>query len=116
MQFNEILKTQMMLTMPATKNPLLNMLALNVFDIGVRTFPTWSAWASAICCPRRSRGVKEAPMSSLKVPRASITCERGAQTQANANRPVAQTVYSGRMDAVVFFVTTRPAMNSLVSV
>jgi hypothetical protein len=116
MQFNEMLKTQMMLQMPATKNPLLNVMALNVFDLAVRTAPTWWAWAVATCFPRRSRGVKEAPMSSLKVPRASITCERGAQTQANANRPVAQTVYSGRMDAVVFFVTTLPAMKSLLAV
>jgi len=116
MQFNELVKTQMMLQMPATKNPLMNMLALNVFDIGVRTFPTWSAWASAFCCPRRPRGLKEAPMSALKTPRASITCERGVQAQPNSNRPATQTMYSGRMDAVVFFVTTLPAMKSLLAV
>lgn len=116
MQFNELIKTQMMLQMPSSKNPLMNMMALNVFDIGVRTFPVWSAWASSVCCPRRTRGVKEAPMSAMKTPRASITCERGVQTQQSANRPVAQTVYSGRMDAVVFFVTTLPAMKSLLAV
>ena len=33
MQFNELLKTQMMLQMPSTKNPLMNMLALNGFEI-----------------------------------------------------------------------------------
>jgi hypothetical protein len=116
MQFNELIKTQMMLQMPATKNPLMNMMALNVFDIIVRTFPVWSAWAQATCCVRRRPGIKEVPTSALRTPRASITCERGTQTQANANRPAVQTVYSGRMDAVVFFVTTLPAMKSLLAV
>jgi len=116
MQFNEILKTQMMLQMPATKNPMLNILALNGFDIAVKTFPTWSAWARAFCCVRRRPGIVDAPQSSMKTPRASITCERGSQTNQNANKPAVQTTYSNRMDAVVCFVTTLPAMKSLLSV
>jgi hypothetical protein len=117
MQFNELVKTQMMLQMPATKNPLLNMLALNGFEIAVKTFPTWSAWASAVCCRRRKPGQSvEVPQSAMKTPRASITCERGTTTQANTNRTAPATVYSSRMDAVVFFVTTLPAMKSLLGV
>ena len=117
MQFNELIKTQMMLQMPSTKNPLLNMLALNGFEIAVKTFPTWSAWASALCCRRRKPGQSvEVPQSAMKTPRASITCERGAPTQANTNRTAPATIYSSRMDAVVFFVTTLPAMKSLLGV
>jgi len=116
MQFNEILKTQMMLQMPATKNPMLNILALNGFDIAVKTFPTWSSWARAFCCARRKPGVAEVPQSALKTPRATITCERGSPPQQNANRPTQSTMYSSRMDAVVFFVTTLPAMKSLLGV
>ena len=116
MQFNDILRTQMMLQMPATKNPMLNILALNGFDIAVKTFPTWSAWARAFCCVRRRPGIVDAPQSSMKTPRASITCERGSQTNQNANKPAVQTTYSNRMDAVVCFVTTLPAMKSLLSV
>jgi len=117
MQFNELVKTQMMLQMPSTKNPLLNMLALNGFEIAVKTFPTWSAWASAFCCRRRKPGqTVEVPQSAVKTPRASITCERGTPTQANANRTTPTTIYSSRMDAVVFFVTTLPAMKSLLGV
>ena len=115
MQFNELLKTQMMLQLPSSKNPLMNMLALNGFEIVVKTFPTWSSWASAFCCRRQKQGSSvEIPHSSLKTPRASITCERGTQSQTNANRPA--TMFSGRMDAVVFFVTTLPAMKSLLAV
>jgi len=117
MQFNELVKTQMMLQMPSSKNPLLNMLALNGFEIVVKTFPTWSAWASAFCCRRRKPGqTVEVPQSAVKTPRASITCERGTPTQANANRTTPTTIYSSRMDAVVFFVTTLPAMKSLLGV
>jgi len=117
MQFNELIKTQMMLQMPSTKNPLLNMLALNGFEIAVKTFPTWSAWASALCCRRRKPGQSvEVPQSAMKTPRASITCERGTTTQTNANRTTPATIYSSRMDAVVFFVTTLPAMKSLLGV
>jgi len=117
MQFNELVKTQMMLQMPSTKNPLLNMLALNGFEIAVKTFPTWSAWASTFCCRRRKPGqTVEVPQSAVKIPRASITCERGTTAQANTNRTTPSTIYSSRMDAVVFFVTTLPAMKSLLGV
>ena len=117
MQFNELVKTQMMLQMPSTKNPLLNMLALNGFEIAVKTFPTWSAWASTFCCRRRKPGqIVEVPQSAVKTPRASITCERGTTAQANTNRTTPSTIYSSRMDAVVFFVTTLPAMKSLLGV
>jgi hypothetical protein len=117
MQFNELIKTQMMLQMPSTKNPLLNMLALNGFEIAVKTFPTWSAWASALCCRRRKPGQSvEVPQSAMKTPRASITCERGTTAQSNTNRTTPATIYSSRMDAVVFFVTTLPAMKSLLGV
>jgi hypothetical protein len=117
MQFNELVKTQMMLQMPSTKNPLLNMLALNGFEIAVKTFPTWSAWASTLCCRRRKPGQSvEVPQSAIKTPRASITCERGTTAQSNTNRTTPATIYSSRMDAVVFFVTTLPAMKSLLGV
>jgi len=103
--------------MPSTKNPLLNMLALNGFEIAVKTFPTWSTWASTFCCRRRKPGqTVEVPQSAVKTPRASITCERGTTAQANTNRTTPSTIYSSRMDAVVFFVTTLPAMKSLLGV
>lgn len=48
-------------------------------------------------------------------PRASILCERGAP-QATPQRPAQVTPYQLRMDAVVQFVTTRPAVKSLLAV
>ena len=56
--------------------------------------------------------------SSTKVseptPRASITCER--TTSHMQGKQSVATTYSVRMDAVVYFVTTVPAMKSLLSV
>ncbi len=113
---NDLLKTQMILSMGATgRNPLVSVLTLNLFDIATRTFPTWSVWARAWCCSRRRSSA--APASSAVKPlRASITCERGMSSQANPARQQQDTIYQSRMDAVVHHVTTLPAMRSLLSV
>jgi len=49
-------------------------------------------------------------------PSASILCERGIQPVANGQRPTQTTPYQIRMDAVVQFVTTLPAVKSLLAV
>ncbi len=113
---NDLLKTQMILSMGATgRNPLVSVLTLNLFDIATRTFPTWSVWARAWCCSRR-RSSSAPASSAIKPPRASITCERGMSSQANPARQQQDTIYQSRMDAVVHHVTTLPAMRSLLSV
>lgn len=112
---NEILKTQMLLSLGAAQNPLANILALNTFDLATKTYPTWSAWLRAFCCARRRSPGVPLP-SAVKTPRASITCERGVSQQANTGRQSQTTPYQTRMDAVVHYVTTRPEMKSLLSV
>jgi hypothetical protein len=114
MQFNDLLKTQMMLQLPATRNPLMNMLALNGFEIAVKTFPTWSSWAASVCCRRTRPEKTHAPSSVLRTPRASITCERMSPTQPTQQKT--NSTYSVRMDAVIQYVTTLPAMKKLLSV
>jgi hypothetical protein len=102
--FNDLLKTQMILGMGASRNAIMGILTLNAVDIAVKTFPTWSAWG---WCRRRKSGVHRAP-------RASITCERGAAAQGRT--PAQATAYQTRMDAVVHHVTTLAAMKSLLAV
>ena len=107
--FNDLLKTQMILSAGVGRSPLTSILALNLFDIATKTFPTWSNWARVWCCSRR----KQLPQT----PRASITCERGvSSTTAGARQPSVQTPYQSRMDAVIHFATTLPSMTSLLSV
>lgn len=115
MNMNELFRTQMMMGLSSVKNPLTNILALNLFDVAVKTFPVWSNWVRATCCVRRKKG--DILPTSVKSPSASITCERGVSTNTNNNRGVqSQTAYQTRMDAVVHYVTTLPAMKSLLSV
>lgn len=114
MNANDILRTQMTMGIGTVRNPLLNILALNVFEIVTRTFPVWSTWGKTTCCSRRKQTV---PSSSTRIPRASITCERGVSQQSSGGRSAQpQTLYQTRMDAIVHYVTTRPEMRSLLSV
>jgi hypothetical protein len=115
MNANDILRTQMMLGLGSVKNPLLNILALNVFELATKTFPVWSTWGKTTCCSRKK--ANQIASSSVKTPKASITCERGVSQQAASGRQTQpQTLYQTRMDAVVHYVTTRPEMRSLLSV
>jgi hypothetical protein len=106
----DLLKTQMLLSMSVAGTPLLSFFALHALDVANRTFPTWAGWSKGLCCSRRKQ------TTSSKIGRATVTCERGnASTQAG--RPATQqTLYQTRMDAVVHYVTTLPAMSSLLAV
>jgi hypothetical protein len=115
MNANDILRTQMMMSLGSVRNPLLNLLALNGFEIVTKTFPIWWAWTRSVCCSRKR--TNQIPSSVVKTPKASITCERGVSQQNTAGRQTQpQTLYQTRMDAVVHYVTTRPEMRSLLSV
>lgn len=112
---NDLIKAQMTLQMGMGKNPMVSLLALNGFELAVKTYPTWSAWTQSLCC-RRTRGGPSVPQSILKTPRASITCERGVASAQNRGGQPVQGLYASRMDAVVQYVTTLPAMKSLLAV
>jgi len=115
---NELLKTQMILQMGrSVQNPILNIFAMNGFEIAIKTFPVWSNWAQTVCCRRKKTTTSAILPSALKTPRSAITCERGVSQQSQSNRgPTTQTVYQTRMDAVVHYVSMVPAMKSLLSV
>ena len=108
MQLNDLFKTQMLLSLGTAPNAFRNLLALNIFDLAVKTFPQWWGKVEPICCRRRrySRRNRE--------PCASIACERGVSTATSANKQ--STPYQTRMDAVVQYATTLPSMKSLLSV
>ena len=114
----DLIKTQMMLGMTSSSQshkPLLNLIGLNLFELAVKNYSVLFSLVRSACCRRKTGG---APLpSALKTPRASITCERGSATATTNNRGTTQSsVFSTRMDAVVHYVTTLPAMKSLLSV
>jgi hypothetical protein len=98
----------------SSHKPLLNLIGLNLFEIAVKNYAVLFGLFRSVC----SRKKAGTPLpSALRTPRASITCERGSATSPSNNRTSAQTsVYSSRMDAVVHYATTLPAMKSLLSV
>jgi hypothetical protein len=101
----ELFKLQMILGTGGTgRSSLFNILVLNMFEIATKTFPVWSTWTRSAWCCRRKR--------SISNPKASISFERGAIQQNKGP----QTVYQTRMDAVVHYATTFPAMKKLLSV
>lgn len=115
MNANDIVRTQMMLSLGKVRNPLVSILALNVFELMTKTFPVWSGWGKSVCCARKR--TNHIPSSGTKTPKASITCERGvSQQNANGRQAQPQTLYQTRMDAIVHYVTTRQEMRSLLSV
>ena len=67
------------------------------------------------CC-RRASSPEPEPTPVVREPRASITCERGVVSAQNRGQQQVQGAYASRMDAVVQYVTTLPAMKSLLSV
>lgn len=112
MQFNDLLKTQMVLGMASAPNALRNLLALNVFDLAVKTFPHWWAAMQPLFCRRRRNRYSD------REPRASIVCERGVSTTTSSSnrQPTTTTPYQSRMDGVVQYATTLPAMKTLLAV
>ena len=115
----DLIKTQMMLSMGSggqSHKTLLNLIGLNLFELAVKNYSTIVGGVRSTCCRRKHGGGTPMP-SALKTPRASITCERGSAAASTNNRASAQSsVFSNRMDAVVHYVTTLPAMKSLLSV
>lgn len=116
---NDLLRTQMMLSMGNAKSPLLNILALNGFELATKTFPIWSNFFRTRCCQRKRKETEPTMNHVIRTPSASITCERGVSTTTSNGRTTntgTQTAYQSRMDAVVHYVTTLPSIRSLLSV
>ena len=90
--------------------PLRNMIALNLFDIGVKTYPTWSPWLAKYF--KKQTSTQPTVTLPSREPSAEITCERIInQTTKGTN-----TQFVSRMDAVIHFVINTPAVKSLLSI
>jgi hypothetical protein len=89
-----------------------NLLAIQVFEHATRAMFTWGPWVLQQC--RRRRSGEPTTHTILTSPRAAIECERTFANTNNKQQAPAQ--YSTRMDAVVNYVTTLPAMKTLLSI
>jgi hypothetical protein len=92
---------------------LMNFIGMNLFEVGIRTFPTWSGWFKS-CFRKRSLTFTGdiAPNKSIS---ATVTCERTlpAQAQGRQQNP---SMFLTRLDAVIHYVANSPVMKNLLSV
>jgi hypothetical protein len=112
--FQDLMKTQMMVALGSSvgHNPLYNMIALNLYERAAGSFPVWFPTVKAFCCRRQRMKSVTAPPPVNKEVRCTILCERIIQS-SNAKAPQ-QTSSLNRMDAVVNYVTTIPAIRNLL--
>lgn len=115
--FHELMKTQMMMHMGSAtgNNPLYNLIAFNLYERIVASYPTWFPEMKSFCCRRQKVKPATAPPPSNKEVKCTIMCERIFQS-TNTKAPQQQTASLTRMDAVVNYVTTIPVIRNLICV
>ena len=113
--FHELMKTQMMMSLGSAvgSNPLYNLIAFNLYERVVASYPIWFPTMRSFCCRRPKIKPATAPPPSNKEVRCTILCER-ILSSSNSKGPQQQTASLTRMDAVVNYVTTIPAIRNLI--
>lgn len=115
--FQELMKTQMMMSIGSAvgHSPLYNLIALNLYERMAASYPTWFPVVKGFCCRRQRNKPATTPPPAHKEVRCTILCERIMQSGTNKGQPQ-QTTSLTRMDAVVNYVTTIPAVRNLICI
>ena len=104
------MKIQLMLGGGSQNIGLRKIVALNLYELAVQTFPKWFPQVKSLCS-RRQHNVT--PIS--KTVRATITCERSFQS-GNQRNGAQNAPNHSRMDSVVHHITTIPAIRNLMCI
>ena len=107
----EILKTQLVLGLFQTASPVRNMIFLNLYERIAQSYPAWSPRFKMLCCRRQRNTTASTPPPPNREHRAVITCERILQPGKTHNQSAGN---HSRMDSVVHYVTTIPAIRNLI--
>ena len=107
LQFYEFMKMQLMIGGGNKDVGLRNVIALNLYELIVQSFPKWFPQVKSVC----SRRQKNTPPITQTI-RATITCERSFHSSSQRN---GSTNHS-RMDSVVHYITTIPAVRNLICI
>lgn len=113
--FQDLMRTQMMMSVGSSKgtNPLYSIIGLNIYERIAMSYPIWFPILKTFCC-RRQRNNPATPQPPVnKEVRCTIICERIMQSQVSKSQQQ-QTVSLTRMDSVVNYVTTIPAIRNLI--
>ena len=113
--FQEFLRTQMYVSLGAAKGmgPMWNVIGLSLYDRLMANYQTWFPQVQAFCC-RRQRQPAATPPPPNKEPKCTVECERIHQLTNNKQQQLGSTGSHTRMDSVVYYVTTIPAIRNLL--
>lgn len=112
----DILRTQLILGMNSFNGgsgwgPLRNIIILNLFDKISATYPTWFPSLKAFCCKRpRSSNIAVTPPPTKPI-KSTINCQQTIKQQNGKQQNGNQHT---RMDSVVHYITTIPAIRNLI--
>jgi hypothetical protein len=113
----DAMRSQMLLTMGMSmgmgRNPLYSFIGVTVFDKIVSSYSHWYPRIQEIFCHRK-RLEPSTPPPPNKTIRATIECERVMKTTGKQGQAVSTS--QNRMDSVVHYVSTIPAIRNLLFV
>ena len=111
------MKTQMMMSLSSATgtNPLYNIIAFNLYERIATSHSTWFPAIQTFCCRRSRNSSAVPPPPANKEIRCTILCERIVQSGASKSQS-SQTTSLTRMDAVINYVTTIPAVRNLICI
>lgn len=112
----DMLRTQLVLGMNSISGSsgwgaLRNIVLLNLYDRLALSFPTWYPSLKSFCCRRKTVNIQLTPPPPNKDIRATIECEQIVKSSGKQSQ---QPVNNTRMDAVVHYMTTIPAVRNLI--
>ena len=112
----DLMKTQLMMGLSSMTggSPVQNMIVFSLYEQTVASFPKWFPLVKAFCCSRRQKHTPATPAPPTnKEVRCTILCERILQSTSN-KQAQQSTLNSNRMDSVINYVTTIPAIRNLI--
>ena len=113
--FYDMMKVQMM--MAPKSSGISDIIALNLYEQAVAHFPKWFPTVKAFCCRRRVKNNTSSPMPSMtQQVKATISCERMFQTTTARNGAQPISANHNRMDSVIHYITTIPAIRNLICI
>ena len=114
----DAMRNQMLLTMGMSmgmgKNPLYSFIGVTLFDKVVSSYSYWYPRLQEIFCHRKRLEPSTPPPPPNKTIRATIECERVMKTTGKQGQAVSTS--QNRMDSVVHYVSTIPAIRNLLFV
>ena len=125
----DLMKTQMLVAMgtggglgvskAGFLGPILNIVALNLYERVAGSYQIWFPAIKAFCCRRQRHAPATPPPPANKEIKSTISCERiMASTAANGSKmnTNVQTLNNSRMDSVIHYITTIPAVRNIICV